>query len=64
MYWASEIEWLVVRHSRDKKIKGCFERVSLCMLGVARWVWQLSQYINVKINGFSSFFEIMEISKL
>jgi hypothetical protein len=29
MYWASEIEWPVVRHSRDKK-KGCFKRVRLC----------------------------------
>ena len=35
-YWASEIEWMVVRHSRvkmkekkEKKIKGCFERVRL-----------------------------------
>jgi hypothetical protein len=32
MYWASGIEWPVVRHSRDKKNKGCFERVRLCML--------------------------------
>jgi hypothetical protein len=32
--WASEIEWPVVKHSRDKKInKGCFERVRLCIEG-------------------------------
>jgi hypothetical protein len=33
MYWASEIEWPMVRHSRDKKIKGCFERVRLRIAG-------------------------------
>jgi len=32
MYWASEIEWPVIRHSGDKEIKGCFERVRLCAL--------------------------------
>jgi hypothetical protein len=65
MYWASEIAWPVVRHSRDKKINGyCFKRVRLCVLRVARSVRQLLQYVNVKINGFSSFFEIVEISKL
>jgi len=36
MYWASEIEWPVVRHSRDKKIKAGFERVRLCALRLAR----------------------------
>ena len=42
MHWASAIEWPVVRHSRDKKIKGfCFERVKLCTLRVARRVQQL-----------------------
>ena len=56
MYWASAFEWPVVRHSRDKKIKGyCFERVTLCALRVARRVWQLSRYVSVKINGVSSF---------
>jgi hypothetical protein len=65
MHWASAIEWPAVRHSRDKKIKGCrFERVRLCTLRVARWVQQLSQYVNVKINGFSSFFVLVEISKV
>jgi len=59
MYWASEIEWPVVRHSRDKKIKGCFERVRLCALRVARRVWQLSQYVNVSINEFSSFLKVL-----
>jgi len=28
MYWASEIEWPVVRHSKGK-IKGCFERARI-----------------------------------
>jgi len=32
MYWASEIKWPVVRHTRDNKIKGCFERVRICAL--------------------------------
>jgi hypothetical protein len=50
------IEWPVVRHSRDKRIKGClFESVRICALRVARWVQQLSRYVNVKINGVSSF---------
>jgi len=30
--WTSDIEWPVVRHSRDKKIKGNFERVRLLLL--------------------------------
>jgi hypothetical protein len=65
MHWASAIERSVERHSRDKKIKGChFERVRLCALRVARRVQQLSQYVNVKINGFNSFFVIVEISKV
>jgi hypothetical protein len=52
MYWASEVEWPLVRHSRDKKkqqwgvLKG---------LRVARRVQQLSKHVDVKINGFSSF---------
>ena len=38
-----------VRHSEDKRIKGClFGRVRLCALRVARKVQQLSQYVNVK----------------
>jgi hypothetical protein len=41
----------VVRHSRDKKIKGCFERVRLCTLRGARRVWQLSQYVHIEIKG-------------
>jgi hypothetical protein len=62
---ASAIEWPVVRHGRDKRIKGClFERVRHCALQVARRVQQLSQYVNFKINGFSSFFVIVEISKV
>jgi len=66
MHWASAIEWPVVRHSRNKKkrMECCFERVRLCALQVARMVQQLSQYVNVKINGFSSFFVIVEISKV
>jgi hypothetical protein len=65
MHWASAIEWPVVRHSRDKKIKGdSFERVRLYALLVTRRVQQLSQYVNVKINGFTSFFVIVEISKV
>jgi hypothetical protein len=38
VYWASEIEWLVVGPSRDKKIREYFERVRLCALRVARRV--------------------------
>jgi len=65
MHWACVIEWPVVRHSWDKKIKGCFlERARLCALRVARWVQQLSQFVNVKINGVISFFVIVEISKI
>jgi hypothetical protein len=65
MHWSNAIEWPVVRHIRDKKIKGFrLERVRLCALRVARRVQQLSQYVNVKINGFSSFFVIVEISKV
>ena len=30
MYWASEIQWPVVRRSGDTKIKGYFERARLC----------------------------------
>jgi hypothetical protein len=32
--WASDIEWSVVRHTREKKdkIKGCFERVRLLLV--------------------------------
>ena len=32
--WASDIEWPVERHSREKKdkIKGCFERVRLLLV--------------------------------
>ena len=31
--WASDIEWPVVRHSREKnRIKGCFERVRLLLI--------------------------------
>ena len=33
MYWASEIEGPVVRRSGDKKMKGCFERGGLCVVG-------------------------------
>jgi hypothetical protein len=68
VYWESGIVWLVVKpkqkNRREDKVKGCFERVRPCVLWVARRVQQLSQYVNVKINGFSSFFEIVEISKL
>jgi hypothetical protein len=45
----------VVRHGRQKKIKGCFERVSLGVLQVARRAWQSLQFVSVKINEFSSF---------
>jgi len=38
VYWASEIEWLVVGPSRDKEIREYFERVRLCALRVARRV--------------------------
>jgi len=61
MYRACEIEWPVVKQSRDKKkqqqINRCSERVRLYALRVARRVQQLSQYDNVKINRFSSFFK-------
>ena len=65
MQWASAIEWPGVRHSKDKRIKGClFGRVRLCALWVARRVQQLSQYVNVKMNGFSSFLVIVDISRV
>jgi hypothetical protein len=66
VHWASAIEWLVVRHSWDKKKKKIYycERVKFCVLRVARRVQQLSQYVNVKINGVSSFFVKMQISKI
>jgi len=38
MQWESEIEWPVVRYSKDKKIKGYFEKVRLCSLRVSRSV--------------------------
>jgi len=36
MYWASEIEWPVVRHSGDKKNKGMFGKVTLRVAGARR----------------------------
>jgi len=53
MYWASEIEWPVVKHSRDKKNKIMFRkgetlRVAVGQKGLAlvavsqcqnKWIW-------------------------
>ena len=36
--WANDIERPVVRHSRDNITRGCFRRVTLCALRVARRV--------------------------
>ena len=33
--WTSDIEWPVVRHSRDKKTKECFETVRIWALRVS-----------------------------
>jgi hypothetical protein len=47
-----------------QKNKGMFRKGETLRVVCSQKGLAVSQYVNVKINGFSSFFEIVEISKL
>jgi hypothetical protein len=55
--WASEIEWPVVKHSRDKKInKGCFERERLRVDGGQKGLAVVTGYPCRNKSDFVQFF--------
>ena len=64
MYWASDIEWPVVRHSRYTKNKGIFERLRICALQVARRGLAVVAICECQNKRGYFIFEIVEISKL
>jgi len=64
MQWTSAIEWPRVRHSKDRRIKGSLWKGDTLRVSGGQKGPAVVTVCQRQINGFSSFFVIVDISKV